>query len=336
MTHSRKLLAIIAVIGLAGALVPFVAGEYRTSVATQVLFACIGAYALWLMMRINLLSLGHAAFMGVGAYVTAILCQRYGWSFWATMPMAGAVSAAAAVLFGIITLRLQGIYFAMMSFVLLEMFQGLLRQAASVTGGQSGIAGVPRPGAIGLGPLSISFDGTTGFYLLTLVLAVATLAFCILLDASKTGLRMKLIASSEKLAESAGVSVFTHRLAALGSSAFILGLCGPLVASFTRLASPSSYALDVSIDWLVYAAVGARFGAFGPAAVAVALVALTQIVFTQIGVWRFVLYGLILIAAVLVRGTALRGGVESLRGFFTRPRPRAPAVLAETSKEAHP
>jgi branched-chain amino acid transport system permease protein len=333
MTPQRQNLAIICAIGVLGALVPLVAGEYRVSVATQILFAVIGAYSLWLMMRINLLSLGHAAFMGVGAYASAILCQRYGWSFWATMPVAGLLAASAAVLFGVLTLRLQGIYFAMMSFVLLEMFQGALRQAPSVTGGQSGIAGVPRPGPIALGPLTLSFDGTTDFYWLVLVLALAALAFAICLNASKTGLRMKLIASSERLAESAGVSVFRHRLAVLGSSAFILGLCGPFVASFTRLASPSSYALDVSIDWLVYAAVGARFGAFGPAAVAVALVALTQVVFTQIGIYRMVLYGLILILAVVVRGPPGKGAMEALRSLFAGA--RRGNLIAEAGKEAH-
>lgn len=292
----------LAAIAIVAAGAPQVLSEYRTSVATQILFACIGAYSLWLMMRINLLSLGHAAFMGIGAYTTAILCVTHGWAFWATLPLAGLAAALAAVLFGAVTLRLQGIYFAMMSFVLLEMFQGGLRQLDPVTGGQSGISGVPRPETIDVGTLHIDFNLTENFYWLTLALALATLAFAVWLASSRVGLRLKLIASSEKLAASAGVSVFSHRLAILGSSAFILGLCGPLVATFTRLASPSSYALGTSIDWLVYAAVGARFGTFGPALVAVVLVALTQIVFTQMGIYRVVLYGLILILAVLIRG----------------------------------
>ena len=293
----------LAAIGLAAAAVPFILSEYRTSVATQILFACIGAYSLWLMMRINLLSLGHAAFMGVGAYTTAILCVTHGWAFWATLPLAGLAAALAALLFGVVTLRLQGIYFAMMSFVLLEMFQGLLRQVDTVTGGQSGISGVPRPESIDIDGTVIDFSTTQNMYWLTLALAFGTLVFVVWLSSSRAGLRLKLIAASEKLAESAGVSVFRHRLAILASSAFILGLCGPLVATFTRLASPSSYSLHISIDWLVYAAVGARFGTFGPALVAVVLVALTQIVFTQLGIYRVVLYGVILILAVLIRGS---------------------------------
>ncbi|MGE4239071.1 branched-chain amino acid ABC transporter permease [Ramlibacter sp.] len=324
----------LAAIAVAGAAVPFVLSEYRTSVATQILFACVGAYSLWLMMRINLLSLGHAAFMGVGAYTTAILCVTHGWSFWATVPVAGLAAAVAALLFGVITLRLSGIYFAMMSFVLLEMFQGLLRQADDYTGGQSGISGVPRPGTIALGGWEIDFSKTENIYWLTLVLTLLTLGFVVWLTGSRTGLRLKLIAASEKLAESAGVSVFKHRLAILGSSAFILGVCGPLVATFTRLASPSSYSLHISIDWLVYAAVGARFGTYGPALVAIVLVALTQIVFTQMGIYRVVLYGVILILAVMVRSPSGEAGGASRWLRRVRAGGRDDAAPKEASQSA--
>jgi ABC-type branched-subunit amino acid transport system permease subunit len=186
----------------------------------------------------------------------------------------------------------------MMSFVALELFHGAVRAWPDLTGGTSGIAGVPRPETIDLLGLHLGFQSSSSIYWLTLVLAAITMALALLLTGGAFGLRLRAIAASERLAESAGVSVFRHRMFILALSAGLLGLCGPLEVSFSRLASPSNFELGVAIDWLVFAAVGDRFGAYGPAAVAAVLVTLTQIVFTELGVYRVILYGLILIVTV--------------------------------------
>jgi branched-chain amino acid transport system permease protein len=149
--------------------------------------------------------------------------------------------------------------------------------------------------------VTASFNSTASLYWLALVLTVVMLFLPVHIRGSAFGLKLKAIAASEKLAESAGVSVFKYRLIILALSSLLLGLCGPIIAASTRLASPSNYGLDAGIDWLVYAALGARLGPFGPAIAAAVLVTLTQVVFTQIGVYRLILYGLLLILTVLLQ-----------------------------------
>src|SRR5258706_2551683 len=145
--NRRALLVAAAVLAVACAL-PFMVSEYRTFQFTLVLVYAIALLGLNILTGFNgQISLGHGAFYAIGAYCAAILMDKYGVPYWATIPVAGAVCLLVGFLFGLPALRLEGLYLALATFALGVSLPQLLKyhHLEEWTGGVQGI-GIPKPG----------------------------------------------------------------------------------------------------------------------------------------------------------------------------------------------
>jgi branched-chain amino acid transport system permease protein len=246
------------------ALLPRFLSDFRASQA-----ALVGVYFVALL-GLNVLtgysgqvSLGHGAFMALGAYTTAILVsdqqlELLGHTFssdlrdlW-TIPIAGLVAGLAGVLFGIPALRLSGLYLALATFAVAVALPAVLRRADELTGGTSGINLFGLPRVTGLGVETTVFGRTLTYndwlyYLCWTVALVLYVAVWLLLR-GKVGRALRAIRDSEVAAAASGVHLPTYKTLAFGVSAFYAGVAGSLFAlaiTFVNPASPDPVTLSI-------------------------------------------------------------------------------------------
>src|SRR3989339_446179 len=161
---------------------PFIANNHLLYIANMIGFAVIGAVGLNLLTGFTgQISLGHAAFIGVGAYTSAILVTRYGFSFWLSIPLAGMASALAGALIGIPSLRVKGLYLCIATLASQFIFGFIFVHWESMTKGITGIH-IPPP-AVG----GFRFDTEKSFYWITLLFVILGLGYERNLVRSKMG-----------------------------------------------------------------------------------------------------------------------------------------------------
>lgn len=278
---------------------PFVFRGFLTHIGTLVLLTVIGATGFHLILRIGLVSLGHAAFAGVGGYTSVLLMMNYGLPWIVCFVAAGASAALMALLVGPVVLRLKGVYFVLITFTFGEIMRLLFTDWQSLTGGANGISRIPPPWPALL--------DTTSYYYLAFVAAAATVAFSYRLLASDFGRKMDAIRESESLAEANGIPVFAVKVAVFAIGCTLAGLQGSLQAHFIRLISPVSYSFQESLNFLVMNVVGGTHSLAGPIVGAVFLVALPESLRGWVE-YQFMIYGIILIVVM----AALPGGLVEL------------------------
>lgn len=205
-------------------------------------------------------SLGHAGFLAVGAYTSAILTQRFGWHFIVALPAAGLLTAALGFLLGLPALRLSGPYLAVVTLGFGLAIPQLIVYFEDLTGGTQGLRELP-PAA-----LPVWFDGTTLYnvefrtegelyYLVLAILAALTL-FAAQLVSSHTGRAFVAIRDSELAAQAMGVNLTRYKTTAFALSAFYAGIAGSLYAHLIRFLAPESFTLFLSIEFLTMIVVG--------------------------------------------------------------------------------
>ena len=159
----------VAAVVFAAAMVflPAVAGDFYINLATQILIASVFALSLNLLVGFGgMTSLGHASFLGVAAYLSALLTSRYGLGHGPAAIVSIAGTTATAAVFGVIALRASGLGFLMITLALSQVLWGLAYRMSNVTNGDNGIAGLTRPM-----PLGISLDSAAAFYWFALLVA---------------------------------------------------------------------------------------------------------------------------------------------------------------------
>ncbi|MFQ5894076.1 MAG: branched-chain amino acid ABC transporter permease, partial [Nitrospinota bacterium] len=295
--------AAMAAAGLA--LVPLVASPFQLLFATEILILCLFALAFNLLFGITgLLSFGHAAYFGVGGYLAAFALV-HGWT---GLPGALALGMAGAALAGLVIgyfcIRLDEIYFAMLTLAFGQMLYVIAWQWTEVTGGSDGILGVPRPPIRLLG-LTVSLESGTAFYgLVAAVVLLATLALWAV-AASPIGLMLRAIRENPGRAEFVGIAVRRYRLVAFVVSAAFAGLAGALVAPFGRTATPEILFWTKSAEPVLMSLLGGVKVFLGPAVGVVVYVWLREWVSTRIVDYWMLVMGLIVVGLVLF----VRGGI---------------------------
>lgn len=293
----------VAVVGLA--LVPLVASPFQLLFATEILILCLFALAFNLLFGITgLLSFGHAAYFGVGGYVAAFALV-HGWT---GLPGALALGMAGAALAGLVIgyfcVRLDEIYFAMLTLAFGQMLYAIAWQWDEVTGGSDGILGVPRPPVRLLG-LTISLDSGMAYYFLVAgVVLVATLVLWGV-AASPIGLVLRAVRENSERAEFVGIPVRRYRLIAFVVSATFSGLAGALVAPFGRTATPEILFWTKSAEPVLMSLLGGVKVFLGPAVGVVVYVWLKEWVSSQLVDYWMLVMGLIVVGLVLF----FRGGI---------------------------
>jgi len=202
----------------------------------------VGLYVV-LSLSLNLvsgftgqLSIGHAAFYGIGAYVTALLMLRLNMPYWATIPIAGMITAMFGLILGLPTLRLQGDYLAIVTLGFGEIVRLVFLNWDKLTRGPMGLPGIPSPQ---LG--SLIFTSKIPFYFLILAISVITVLFMVRVAESEFGLSLIAVSHDELAAEAIGIPTLRAKLLAFVFSALFAGIAGGYYATYISFVSPDSF-----------------------------------------------------------------------------------------------
>ena len=280
----RRRLGLAAIVVL-GLLLPFMINGYWLSTAVFVLIAAIGALGLDVLTgRTGQISLGHAFFLGAGAYTGGVLGGRHGLSAALWIPAAAAVAGLLGALVGPTALRLRGLYLAMVTIGLVFIGQHVFVNVSYLSGGPGGEAlPVPRFGGLNfatgahVGGLFLNRDGL--YYYLALLLLAAAMVYVANLGRSRAGRAMSAVRDRELAAAVLGVDVARTKVTAFVLSSMLAGLSGALYGSYLGFVVPTQWSLTLSIEYVVMIVVGGMATIWGPvlgAAVVVGLPALLQ------------------------------------------------------------
>jgi len=227
------------------AVIPSFASGFWMDVVNRILIAIIAATGLNILTGFTgQISLGNAAFLAVGAYVTSYLAGPWGLPFLVVIPLAGLFTAAVGMIFGVPSLRLKGLYLAVATLAAHFVIEFVISHWESVTGGVNGMS-VP---AAKLGALVLK--GDRPLFFLIFPLTVALLLFAKNLFRTKVGKAFVAIRDQDISAEVMGVHVFKYKLLSFGVSSFYVGVAGALMAYQARTISPESFPITVAIDFL--------------------------------------------------------------------------------------
>jgi branched-chain amino acid transport system permease protein len=303
----------IAAILIGGSLLlpPFVAGDFYLNLASQILIAAIFALSLNLLVGFGgMTSLGHASYLGVAAYISALLTSKYGFGHgWAAIiSIAGTVAMAA--FFGIIALRASGLGFLMITLALSQVLWGLAYRMSNLTNGDNGIAGLTRPA-----PFGLSLESPVAFY--WFVLFVATIAF----------LMMTIFVSSAFGTSLKGVRDQPRRMAALGFNPWLIrwitfvysgfwgGVAGLLYVYYNKYIHPTSLSTTSSAEALLGVIAGGSGTLGGPAVGAALVLLLKNYVSAYVERWNMLL-GLVFLFIVLLMPEGIVPGLSRLMASF--------------------
>jgi branched-chain amino acid transport system permease protein len=298
-----RLLIVAAVVLLAALpLVPSVFGSYAVTLFTLIFFYgflgqawnVVGGYA-------GQLSAGHAAFLGIGAYTSAVLSVEKGITPWLGMFVGGALAAALGALIGFLGFRfgLRGFYFVLLTVAFAEICR-IIASNSEAIGGAVGyyitFTGDPR---------QFQFQDARVYYYVALVLMVVVTALVAWLERQRFGLYLSAIREDEGACEALGVNTFRYKMLAMVLSSFLTGIGGAFYAFYLFSLQPASvFGIPLSVEIIIRAVVGGAGTVFGPILGSFILSPLAEVArhyFAQ-GGWygaHLIVYGVLLIAVVL-------------------------------------
>jgi branched-chain amino acid transport system permease protein len=301
-------------------LAPWALSPYFVSQLTFILIYSIVALGLMLLAGYTgQLSLGHAAFLAVGAYTEAVLAAK-GWPFPASMAVAAACAAAVGVVVGLPALRVKGIYLAIATIAFNFIVDEVLARWESVTGGNSGLM---------VGPLSVfgwkANDEREIYHVALVITALVTLGVVNLLR-SPTGRAFVAIRDSEISAASMGIHLARYKTTSFALSAGITGIAGALYAHQLRILTPDQFTILQSIEMAMMVVIGGLGSVHGAFFGAIFLIALPQLInfvkdwlppaIGQATGLQPALFGLVLIAFIIFEPLGLYGRWVKLRTYF--------------------
>lgn len=285
---------------LALAMVAPAIGLYPVFVMKVLCFALFACAFNLLLGFTGLLSFGHAAFFGAAAYVTGWVIKAAGWTPEAGV-LAGVLTASVlGLLFGVIAIRRQGIYFAMITMALAQMVFFAALQAP-FTGGEDGLQGVPRGRLLGLLPLN---DDMVMYYVVLAVFVTSFLGI-VRIVTSPFGQVLKMIRENEPRAVSLGYDVDRYKLLAFVISAGLAGLAGSLKTVVMGFATLSDVHWTMSGEVILMSLLGGVGTFFGPVVGATFVISLQNMLADKVGAWVTVIIGATFVVCVL----AFRKGI---------------------------
>jgi branched-chain amino acid transport system permease protein len=240
------------------------------------------------------ISLGHAAFFGLGAYGSAILTTAYGVPPAAAMLLTAAGVALAAVVIGVPTLRLSGYYLAMATLGFNIVVHNVFVQWDRVTGGPSGLTGIPPFGVLG-----VTFQGETQQFYLLWGAAMIVLTLSLNLVRSGVGRGLAALAEDEISAAAMGVDVHRGKIAVFTVSAAFASVGGSLFAHYLGTITPDTFGIFASIDFVIMVVIGGMGSLWGSLAGA-AFVTILPYLLGPLEDSKEIIHGLIVVAILLV------------------------------------
>ena len=297
-------LAAVAATGVLLLALPLVGDAYLVKVAIEVLCFALAAFSLNFLIGVGgIVSFGHAAYFGLGAYGAGLLVTKLGLPMEPALVAAPLVAGLGAALFGFFVVRLTGIYLAMLTLAFAQITYAVAFQWVEVTGGDNGVVGVwPSPWAAGR---------TTYYYLTLAVSAAAIVVLCRGIYAP-FGYTLRAARDSNVRADAIGVDVRTHRWLAFTIAGAAAGLAGGLFAFSKGSIDPTLISIPTSVDFLVMTLLGGVQTVVGPLVGAAAFHSIRDLLMPLTDHWRLLL-GLTIIAIVLAVPRGIVGGFLHLR-----------------------
>lgn len=298
-------------------LMPALLPRFYIGELTYILIVCIASLGLMVLIGFTgQVSLGHAAFMGIGAYAHALMLNA-GAPLPVSLCMAGGVAGAAGAVLALPAIRTSGLYAAMVTLAFAVIVEHVIGRWKSLTGGFNGLS-VPKPKLFGL-----DLGTVTGFYYLALAVLVIVLLVLANLLRSRTGRAFVAVRDSEAAAYGLGVHVARYKMLAFAISALVCGVAGALLAHHLRHLTPEAFNLLLSMELLLMVVIGGLGSLHGailggiligllPAAISSIKPLLPDRLAQQSGVEIF-LFGLVLTAFVLFEPRGLYGRWLKLR-----------------------
>ena len=269
---------------------------------TSVALLAIASAGVWLTFYIGRINIGQGAFALIGAYVSAILVVKAGWSFWVSLPMAGLFAAFVAVLIGLPILRLRGVYFAMITLVMTQVVT-LTALALPITNGAKGVTNIPLPSGVSLFgiPLIPDFgaieNSRMAFYFTASILMVVTYAALYRLVNSRLGHLCRSMQQNEELASSIGVNIAYIRIVIFAISSFFGGIGGAMFGSIAQSVYPSTFQVMDSVNFMLNCFLGGLGYVFGPMLGTLVLYFGWDLLF-DLGKYQMLVYSIILIGVI--------------------------------------
>ena len=291
--------------------VPWLGLRYDTFLGTQIAIDALFAASLNLLLgTTGLVSFGHVAYFGVGAYVCGILMKTYGVPFIVAFPAAGLGAALFALVSGYFCVRLTRIYFAMLTLAFSQIVWAVAYKWNSVTGGDQGLPEIPYPDMHWMAAVPGLRDLGSGdrFYLLTLALVAVSLAILWRVVRSPFGRMLTTIRDNPERAAAIGLNVRAYELAAFVAAGAFAGLAGALYGIFNRGVFADYVFWSKSAEVMIMTILGGMGYFWGPPVGAFALVWLNQEITDYTQYWPFVL-GVILLVLLFVFPGGIVGGL---------------------------
>ncbi|HEV8437789.1 MAG TPA: branched-chain amino acid ABC transporter permease [Methylomirabilota bacterium] len=293
-------LGLAALLGVTAAAPAWVWNPYQLHTLIMAgIFAVLALSLNLLLGYTGQLSLGHAAFFGIGAYASGLLTVKLDWSPWAGLLASIALPAAAGWLIGRLALKLRGAYFVLLTISFAGVISLVSVNWMDLTNGPLGVPGVPPVELALPGLPALSLRSKSAYYYLVL----ATVAFCYLvclaLIRSRIGRALVALRENETLAESVGIDGTHYLVLAAVLSAAMAGLAGGLYAHYTRFVSPEVFLFSYTVTMVIMVVAGGKGTLAGPIVGAVLFTVLPEVLRAATSwQWQMLLYGILLVAVL--------------------------------------
>jgi branched-chain amino acid transport system permease protein len=313
------LIAVVVVALLLGAVLR---DQYVLHVAVMVLFYAVLASSLNLLVGyVGEFSLGHTAFLGMGAYTAALCATHFGWPMWLTLPAGGIVAGITGLVVGAITLRLQGPFFVIVTLAFAEVLRLTAMNWIALTNGPMGLAGIAQPEWL-------AGDGITEaklfYYYVAVLLLAVTMYLSYRLVYSNAGRAAGAVRENRYVAQSIGIRPLTYALLALGLGAFLTGMAGGFYAHYISFVGPEVFGFPFMLSMIIMVLVGGKGTLLGPLLGAL-LVTFLEESLREAKELRLSIFGAAVMAVVLFMP-------RGLMGFLLRRREQRAEAVASIAR----
>ena len=231
---------------------PWLANEYLLSVANLVAIAAVGAIGLNILVGYTgQISIGHGAFMSVGAYAAANLATRAGLPFWICLPAGGLTAALAGLMVGVPSLRIKGLYLAIATLAAQFIIEWTINHVPWISGGTQASIQVPRPSFAGF-----TIASQRRMYYFILVVATLAVAAAFNLFRTRVGRAFVAVRDQDVAAKVIGINIFRYKLLAFALSSFYAGITGVLYTYYLGIANYEQFTIVTSINYLAMVVIG--------------------------------------------------------------------------------
>lgn len=303
---------IVTILGIAlAAILPHLVGEYYVNLGSQILIAILFAASLNLLVGYaGLTSLGHAAYLGLSAYIAAWIATKTGHGHAVAALTALSLTTIIGGVFGVIALRASGLGFLMLTLALSQIVWGLAYRWSAVTNGDNGLSGMTRPM-----PFGIDLNGSNEYYWFVLLITVAMLVLVKRLVESPFGASLRGTRDQPRRMSSLGYDVWSIRWATFVIASFVGAVAGLLYAYFHLYVHPSVVSITSSAEVLLGVIAGGAGTLMGPVLGATLVVILKNYASGYVERWNMLLGGVFVFIVMVMPGGISPAIASWLRRF---------------------